>query len=87
MEANSYQFNPTDYATYRFRITHNNGKMTMSVLARDEAHGRQRIRNNEDCPDSAIETLLSSPMKKTYSVFKTGVPDANTSPQGRGKLK
>jgi hypothetical protein len=69
MQANSYQFNPADYATYRFRVTHDNGKLTMSVLARDEAHGRARIRNLEDCPDCAIETLLFSPMKKTYSIF------------------
>lgn len=70
MESLAYQFNPDDYATYRFRITHDKGKVTMSVLARDEAHGRARIRNNEDCPDSAIETLLSSPIKRTYKTFK-----------------
>jgi len=63
MKINS-EFNFPDYATYRFRVTHDNGKFTMSVLARSEAHGRDRIRNNEHCPDCAIETLLYSPIRK-----------------------
>ncbi len=63
METNS-EFNFTEYATYRFRITHDNGKFIMSVLARDEAHGRERIMKNDSCPDHAIETLLYSPIKK-----------------------
>ncbi len=63
MKTNS-EFNFTEYATYRFQVTHDNGKFIMSVLARDEAHGRERIRNNEHCPDCAIETLLYSPIKK-----------------------
>jgi hypothetical protein len=33
-------------------------------MARSEADGRERIRKNQGCPDSAIETLLFSPMKK-----------------------
>jgi hypothetical protein len=32
-------------------------------MARSEADGRERIRKNQGCPDSAIETLLYSPMK------------------------
>ena len=64
METIPYEFNPADYATYRFQVTHDDAKFTISVLARSEAHGRERIRNNHDCPDCAIETLLFSPIKK-----------------------
>jgi hypothetical protein len=62
--ATNSEFNPSDYATYRYRVTRDERKFTISVLARNEAHGRERICNNEHCPDCAIETLLFSPMKK-----------------------
>jgi hypothetical protein len=64
MDTTIYEFNPIDYASYRFRVSHDNGIFTMSVLARNEAHGRERIRNTFNCPDCAIETLLFSPMRK-----------------------
>jgi hypothetical protein len=64
MQATTHEFNPSDYATYRYRVTRDERKFTISVMARSEADGRERIRKNQGCPDSAIETLLFSPMKK-----------------------
>jgi hypothetical protein len=63
MQETTHEFNPSDYATYRYRVTRDERKFTISVMARSEADGRERIRKNQGCPDSAIETLLYSPMK------------------------